>query len=151
MAYINNFYKVSDSLSCSGQPSEAQLKELAAQNYQAVINLGLLDTLYALKDEKASVKGLGMLYYHIPVLFETPQVSSLLAFIERMSKLSGKKTHVHCAANFRGICFTGMWLYYKGLKTEQEMTNMIEDIWHPDSVWQSFLEEGTAYIKSHKQ
>jgi len=50
MAYINNFYKISDTLSCSGQPSEAQLRELAAQKYQVIINLGLLDTLYALKD-----------------------------------------------------------------------------------------------------
>ena len=151
MAHINNFYKVSDTLSCSGQPSEAQLKELAAQKYQVIINLGLLDTLYALKDEKGFVKALNMAYYHIPVLFETPEINSLDTFIKRMNQHEDKKIHIHCAANFRGICFAGLWLYYKDLKTKAEMMDMIEELWHPDSIWQSFLEDGVAYIDDQKQ
>jgi protein tyrosine phosphatase (PTP) superfamily phosphohydrolase (DUF442 family) len=151
MAYINNFYKVSDILSCSGQPSEAQLKELAAQKYQIIINLGLLDTLYALKDEKGFVKALNMAYYHIPVLFESPELIKLETFIKRMDQHEGKKIHIHCASNFRGICFTGLWLYYKGLKTKDEVMGMIEEFWHPDSTWQLFLSDSIAYIESQQQ
>ena len=151
MAHINNFYEVSDKLSCSGQPTEAQLKELEALHYQVIINLGLTDTLYALKDEKGLVKALGMAYYHVPVSFETPAISDLAAFVKRMNQHADKKIHVHCASNFRGICFTGLWLYYKGLKTKQEMTDMIEELWHPDSVWQAFLNDGIKYIETQKQ
>lgn len=150
MAYIKNFYQVTDLISCSGQPTEAQLIELEEQGYEVIINLGLLDTLYALKDEKASVKALGMYYLHIPVLFETPQLTDLSAFIDKMSRHDGKKIHIHCAANFRGICFAGLWLYYKGIKTADEMMNIIGELWLPDTTWQAFIKDGVAYIDDQK-
>jgi protein tyrosine phosphatase (PTP) superfamily phosphohydrolase (DUF442 family) len=146
MIYIHNFREISDTLSCSGQPTEEQLKELAAQQYQVIVNLGLSDTKYSLPDEAASVKQSGMDYCHIPVLFDNPQISDLAAFIQSMDKKTGKKILVHCAANYRASCFTALYLYYITEMTEDEIIDMIGDVWQPDHIWQSFLEEGIAYI-----
>jgi protein tyrosine phosphatase (PTP) superfamily phosphohydrolase (DUF442 family) len=147
MSSIYNFQEVSGVLACSGQPREGQLALIAANGYKVVINLGLLDTKYALKDEASSVKNLGLTYYHIPVLFDSPQMDSLKAFIETMNEHAGEKTLVHCAANYRASAFMGLYLFSKTEMTEEEMTDFIENIWRPDHVWEDFIEDGVAYIK----
>ena len=135
-------------LSCSGQPTEEQIKALAAQQYQVVVNLGLSDTKYSLPDESASVKQLGMNYYHIPVLFDDPQINDLDVFIKYMDEHAGKKTLVHCAANYRASCFTALYLYYLKEIDEEEITNIVGEVWQPDHIWESFLEEGIAHINT---
>jgi protein tyrosine phosphatase (PTP) superfamily phosphohydrolase (DUF442 family) len=148
MSALYNFHKVSDMLACSGQPREGQLPSIAADGYQAIINLGLTDAKYALTDEARSVEGLGMAYHHIPVLFDNPQIDDLRSFIDKMNEHVNEKTLVHCAANYRASVFTGLYLLAAGKLNEEEMTSFIEQIWQPDAVWQQFLEEGIDYIKN---
>jgi len=40
---IKNFIEVSGQLGTAGQPSEAQLREVADAGFEVVVNLGLLD------------------------------------------------------------------------------------------------------------
>ncbi len=147
MSAIYNFHKVSDLLACSGQPREGQLPSVAADGYKVVINLGLLDGKYALTDEAASVKDLGITYHHIPVLFDNPQIDDLTLFIDKMNEHANDKTLVHCAANYRASVFTGLYLLSAKKLNEEEMQELIEEVWQPDAIWQQFLEEGTEYIK----
>src|SRR5258708_6749215 len=112
MDFIYNFLRISDDLSCSGQPREAQLSAIAADGYKVVINLGLADGKYALSDEAQSVKQLGMVYHHIPVMFDNPQIGELTAFINVMNQHKSEKTLVHCAANYRASAFTGLYLFH---------------------------------------
>ena len=135
-------------LACSGQPTEEQIKALSAQQYQVVINLGLCDAKYSLPDEATSVKQLGMDYYHIPVLFDDPQIDDVAVFIKCMDENAGKKALVHCAANYRASCFTALYLYYLKEINDEEITNIVGEIWQPDHKWESFLEEGVAYINA---
>lgn len=148
MSYIYNFHQISDVLACSGQPQEDQLKTIAADGYQAVINLGLSDSKYALADEAASVKGLGLAYRHLPIAFENPQIAELADFISIMKDHTHDKTLVHCAANYRASVFTGLYLLAINELDEEKMQQMIEDVWQPDDTWQQFIEEGIAYINS---
>jgi protein tyrosine phosphatase (PTP) superfamily phosphohydrolase (DUF442 family) len=147
MSAIYNFNKVSDLLACSGQPGEGQLPSIATDGYKVVINLGLLDGKYALADEAASVKNLGIAYHHIPVLFDNPQIDDLTSFIDIMNEHASEKTLVHCAANYRASVFTGLYLLSAKKLNEEEMQELIEEVWQPDAIWQQFLEEGTEYIK----
>jgi protein tyrosine phosphatase (PTP) superfamily phosphohydrolase (DUF442 family) len=147
MRSIYNFRKISEQLSCSGQPTEEQLKQLADDKYMVIVNLGLLNTKYSLPHEDELVESLGMDYHHIPVLFDNPQISELADFINYMDGHSGKKTIVHCAANYRASVFTGLYLFAAAKLDEKEMQEFIEDVWQPDAVWQQFLEEGLEYIK----
>ena len=147
MRSIYNFRKISEQLSCSGQPTEEQLKQLATEKYDAIVNLGLLNTKYSLPNEDEIAAALGIYYYHIPVLFDNPQITELADFINYMDEYSSKKTIVHCAANYRASVFTGLYLFAAAKLNEKEMQQFIEEVWQPDAVWQQFLEEGLEYIK----
>jgi protein tyrosine phosphatase (PTP) superfamily phosphohydrolase (DUF442 family) len=147
MSAIYNFHKISDKLACAGQPSEGQLPSIADEGYQVVINLGLTDGKYALKDEASSVKELDMAYHHIPVLFEAPQVNDLESFIGLMNKHEDEKVFVHCAANYRASVFTGLYLFSANKLDEEGLQEFIENVWQPDPTWQSFIEEGIEFLK----
>jgi protein tyrosine phosphatase (PTP) superfamily phosphohydrolase (DUF442 family) len=138
---IYNFKQVSELLACSGQPRDGQLQALAANGYQVIVNLGLLNTKYALKDESASVTALGLEYYHLPILFDDPKTEDLLAFIKIMGQHQNDKTLVHCAANYRASAFTGLYLLATGKLDEDAMHEFIEEVWQPDAVWDQFIEK----------
>ena len=149
MSAIYNFHKVSDLLACSGQPREGQLRSIADDGYRMIINLGLADGKYALADEAASVKQLGIIYHHIPVQFDNPQLSELLEFIGLMNKHEDDKKLVHCAANYRASAFTGLYLFSKNEMDEEGMESFIGDIWQPDATWQAFIEESLEFLKEN--
>lgn len=150
MSAIFNFHKISDMLACAGQPREEQLASIAGEGYKAVINLGLADGKYALKDEAASVKEFGMEYHHIPVVFENPQMDDLASFIALMNKYENEKIFVHCAANYRASVFTGLYLFAADKLNEKEMQDFIEEVWNPDQVWQLFIEDGLDCLSGQK-
>jgi uncharacterized protein (TIGR01244 family) len=145
---IYNFQKISDSLACAGQPREEQLASVAEDGYQVIINLGLANGKYALGDEAASVKALGLTYHHIPVQFDDPQLDELRSFVALMNKHAGEKTLVHCAANYRASAFTGLYLFSAGKLDKEEVQSFIEDVWQPDGIWQQFIEESVEFLKS---
>jgi len=150
MSAIYNFHKVSGLLACAGQPREGQLPSIAAEGYKVVINLGLTDGKYALNDEAASVKALGMDYYHIPVAFDNPQITDLESFISLMDDHAHEKTLVHCAANYRASVFTGLYLFSKNELDEDGLQSFIEEVWQPDPVWQSFIEDNLEGMKGER-
>jgi len=149
MSSIHNFQKVSDLLACSGQPRESQLAAIADDGYQVIVNLGLSDGKYALADEASSVKNLGLTYHHIPVVFDNPQIDELTSFIGLMNNHTNDKTLVHCAANYRAVVFTSLYLFATDQLDEEKMQELIEEVWQPDGTWQQFLEESTEYIKEN--
>ncbi len=148
MSSIYNFHQVNDTLACAGQPREGQLASIAEDGYKVVINLGLTDGKYALADEAATVKALGLTYHHIPVQFDNPQLDELTAFIADMQQHDGEKILVHCAANYRASAFTGLYLFAEGKLSEEQMQQFIEAIWQPDAVWQQFIDESVEWLKS---
>ena len=151
MKPIYQFEQISDHLACSGQPTEEQFKEFVAGKFDIVINLGLLDTKYALENEKKLVLSLGMDYFHIPVVFEDPRLSELLLFISHMYQNEGKNILVHCAANYRASTFVGLYLFANESLQEEEVRDFVEDVWQPNTTWSKFLAEGIDHIKSQKK
>ena len=151
MSSIYNFNQISDLLACSGQPWEGQLATIADDGYQVVVNLGLADSKYALADEAASVKNLGLTYHHIPVVFDNPQIDELVDFIQVMNQHTNEKILVHCAANYRASVFTGLYLLATEQLTEEKVQEFIEEVWQPDGIWQQFIEESIEYINSQSE
>jgi protein tyrosine phosphatase (PTP) superfamily phosphohydrolase (DUF442 family) len=145
---IKNLLYVSDRLSCAGQPDQSQLSKIAAAGFEVVINLGLSDGKYALPDEAASVTRLGLAYYHIPVLFESPQPGDLLSFIKVMRQHHAEKKLVHCAVNYRASAFTGLYLFAISQLTEDELHSFIAQIWNPNPIWQQFIEEACLQFRA---
>ena len=141
MNSIYNFHQVSGTLACAGQPTEEQLKQLAGEQYQVIINLAPNGGKFSLPDEAASVKTLGIAYCHIPVIFNNPQQSELDDFIDLMNLHCEKKVLVHCVANYRASAFTGLYFFKTGKLNKDQTQAFIEDVWQPDDIWQQFIDE----------
>ena len=142
---IYNYRKLSDTLATAGQPGEAQLGLIALAGFEVVINLGLSDTEYALADEAALVKALGLAYEHVPVSWVCPQVADVECFFELMARYAGKKLFVHCAANKRVSVFVALHrILNQGWHRQQAMADVLA-IWEPDHTWNAFIETALAH------
>lgn len=137
---IYNFRAVDDRLATSGQPTETQLREVAAQGFEVVINLALHDDpRYSLPDETALVKGLDMQYVHIPIPFDAPQTEHLMRFIDAMRAAEGRKVFLHCAANMRATAFLSLYLHNERNLPQSEAFKTMQSLWEPDEVWRRFI------------
>jgi protein tyrosine phosphatase (PTP) superfamily phosphohydrolase (DUF442 family) len=137
---IRGFLSLSDKLATAGQPSEEQIRELAAEGFELVINLGLLDPRYCLKDEAGLVRALGMEYCHIPVDFQAPGSEDLRCFFQAMDASNGKKVFVHCAANYRVSSFISLYGQVKFGWSVEQAEEHIGRLWKPDKIWRGFIE-----------
>jgi protein tyrosine phosphatase (PTP) superfamily phosphohydrolase (DUF442 family) len=137
---IKNFVPIDDRVVTAGQPTEAQLAEVAAAGFEVVVNLGLLDPSYCLPDEAGVVASLGLAYRHIPVRFEAPTPEDFRAFVETMDGLADRRVFVHCAGNFRVSVFVALWGELRLGWTRERADHLIERLWRPSLVWSAFLE-----------
>jgi protein tyrosine phosphatase (PTP) superfamily phosphohydrolase (DUF442 family) len=141
---IKNFVAVSERLGTAGQPSEAQLRDVAGAGFDVVVNLGLLDPRYCLADEAASAASLGLAYHHIPVNFDAPQPDDLRRFLEVMDAAKDQKVFVHCAANYRVSSFVALYGESRlGWSPEQGDAH-IRRVWEPNPTWAQFIDDARA-------
>jgi len=141
---IKNYRSVSPDLATAGQPTEAQIKEVAEAGFDAVVNLGLLDPRYCLPDEAGLVRSLGLEYFHIPVDFQAPLRGDLEKFFEAMAACDHKRVFVHCAANYRVSCFVSLYGQARLGWSLAEAQAHIAALWEPNEVWSAFLADSRA-------
>ncbi len=138
---IYHYLPAGPTLATSGQPTEEQLKAIAANGYQVVINLALhTDPRYSLQDEAKSVQALGLEYVHIPVEFAAPTPDDLERFFAAMEIHKAKRIWVHCAANYRVTAFVGLHRYLREGHSEDDAFALMRDVWQPNEIWSDFLE-----------
>jgi uncharacterized protein (TIGR01244 family) len=142
LSAIHNYRAVDDRLGTSGQPTEAQLADVARAGFASVINLALHDDpRYSLADEAGTVRSLGLDYVHIPVQFAAPKQSELQAFFEAMDARTGEKVWVHCAANYRVTVFLGLYRMIRQGWPRERAFELMNGLWKPNDVWAAFIEE----------
>ena len=138
---IYNYRKIPNLIETSGQPSKQELKLIAKNGYEVVINLAptsiiegsVINEAEILENEKVK-------YIHIPVDFLKPNEMNFKKFVSNLEDNKNKKIWVHCAANIRVSAF--VYKYRKDvlkLPHEQIIGDM-ESIWTPNKIWNSFLE-----------
>ncbi len=139
---IYHYLKVNDNLVTAGQPTEPQLRSVADEQFTAVINLATIDPRYSLEDEAGLIKGLGMAYFHIPVVWEAPQEQDFLDFDEVMRKLKGQKILVHCAANFRVTAFYSLYAMKHLAWSASQAESFRSQIWQGSNypIWDAFIQ-----------
>jgi uncharacterized protein (TIGR01244 family) len=106
---IYHYRRVDERISTGGQPSEEQLASAAADGFEVVINLATFDPERSLPDEGASAHDHGMEYHHIPVVWDNPRDEDFSEFDRVMSESAGKRTLVHCMANYRATAFFALY------------------------------------------
>jgi protein tyrosine phosphatase (PTP) superfamily phosphohydrolase (DUF442 family) len=137
---IRNFRRIDDRVATGGQPTEAQLRDIADAGFGCVINLALTTSTDALADEPASVRALGLDHLHIPVDFETPTAEDYERFAAAMRERRGRDVFVHCAANYRvSVCFAIHRVTVLGWHREAALA-AVRDVWEPDAVWTAFFD-----------
>jgi len=137
---IRNFVLVSDDLATAGQPSEAQMKDVARAGFDIVVNLGLLDPRYCLADEAGLAESLGMTYLHVPVDFAAPRLEDLDQFFDVMQLSRGKKVFAHCAANYRVSSFVALYGEATLGWSAEEADAHIRRVWTPNETWSNFID-----------
>ncbi|WP_066655495.1 MULTISPECIES: protein tyrosine phosphatase family protein [unclassified Sphingomonas] len=147
---ILNWRRLSPALTSSGQPSEAQLGEIAALGISDVINLGPHEHVKALPDEAASVAALGMRYSYIPVDFAAPSEDDYAAFVAAMGEVeaAGRTVHVHCIVNARVSAF--LYRYRRDAIGEAAARKELESVWQPAGVWAAFIGDTPVEGAEHR-
>jgi uncharacterized protein (TIGR01244 family) len=148
LPHILNWRRISPLLTTSGQPSEAELAQIAAQGVVTVINLGPHDNKGALDDEAGTLAALGMGYVYIPVDFEAPTQDDFERFCEAVARSSAQMVHVHCIYNARVSAF-----FYRhaceGHGDKDAAFARMDSIWRPGGVWARFIGEERCIDDPH--
>ncbi len=139
LAQLYNYHRLSNAIVTAGQPTVEQFSTIAKQGIEVVINLGLADADYVLPNERGLVQSLGLVYEHIPVEWEQPQVEDFEQFADCMRRHEHRKRLVHCAANKRVSTFMALYrVLEEGRSIEQAMEDL-EAVWQPNPIWQNFI------------
>jgi uncharacterized protein (TIGR01244 family) len=138
-----NFRRVSDTITTSGTVEPGDLRSLAAEGYDVVVNLLPDDGTRAVADEGDIVRGQGLEYVHIPVDFVAPTRADYEAFAAAMDEHAGETVHVHCAANYRVSAFYGVYAVRTGSWIREEADVFVRDLWDPaeHGPWAKLLAE----------
>lgn len=139
---IANYRYVNDRLATAGQPTEAQLRAVAAAGYEVVINLAPHEDPRSLADEAALVHSLGLSYVNIPVPFASPDSDQLEAFFAAMQEAEqqGRRLFIHCLANKRVTAFLGLYAVLRKGQSEPAAFALMHDVWIPNEVWTAFIQ-----------
>lgn len=138
-----NFRVISGQVTTSGVVGADRLKGLAAQGYEALVNLLPDASEHAVADERDIVESQRVEYIYIPVDFQAPGRTDFARFSEALDRLSGRKIHIHCAANYRVSAFYSLYAVSRGRWSKDQAVDFINGLWRPADypAWSEFIEE----------
>ena len=140
LSKVFNYHNIDDLFATSGQPNAYQLRLIAKNGYEAVINLAPNSVFEGSVINEAEILTANKVkYIHIPVNFNKPKNEDFLKFVNCVEENKDKKIWIHCAANMRVSAF--VYKYRRDI-LKLEDSKIIEDmnlIWSPNNVWSSFL------------
>lgn len=135
---ISNYIKINNQISTAGQPTKKEFKQIANEGFEVVINLAMHNK-GALKKEDKIVSKNGMMYIHLPITWEAPEVDRLKLFLKILESFEkeNKKIFIHCIKNYRASVF--MHLYKKFVWREKDSEFIAPVEYVPNEVWQRIL------------
>ena len=147
---IYNARVVSDRLLTSGQPTEEQFRYLATEGFHTVINLAPYESGRSVAHEAELVGSLGMIYYHIPVVWDAPKDTDFAAFELAMANIGTHKTLIHCIANFRVTAFYSLYAQKHLGWSVAQAEAFRASIWEGSDVpvWRTFIARMQAQLNA---
>ena len=136
---LKNYYKISEMLHTSAQPTIDQFSRIRDSAIETIINLAEINSPDAIENEADIVYKNSMDYIHIPIDFEKPSVGELESFFNIMTQQSDKKILVHCAYNWRVSCFVYLYRILKKDVLREIAEKDMLNVWQPNETWQSFI------------
>jgi protein tyrosine phosphatase (PTP) superfamily phosphohydrolase (DUF442 family) len=136
---IQDFYDLSPLALTSGQPTAEEFQSIKDAGCELVINLAQINESSGLIGEDTLVKGLGMDYIPIPVIWTQPLPVDLEAFFEAMRQNNGRKIYVHCIRNMRVSAFIFLYRVLQLGVEEKDARLDLRMIWDPNEIWSAFI------------
>lgn len=148
LEHLPAFLPVSPHLLTAGQPAPNDFALIAQSGVQVVINLAPPGAHHYLADEAQLALENGMVYAHLPILFQQPLVSDFMSFAGVMNAHQGRIVLVHCAANVRVSVM--IYLYRTLIEGEDESIARARmfQIWSPDATWSRFIDDVRAALEN---
>jgi protein tyrosine phosphatase (PTP) superfamily phosphohydrolase (DUF442 family) len=141
LSEIKNYREYSPLFASAGQPSETQLEQLKDEGFERVVYIAFANSKGAIANEDQIVKDLGMEYAQVPVIWEAPIKADFNAFAAVMQSAPGKKTLLHCQANYRASAFAFLYrVLYEQVSIEEAKADM-NTVWKPDGPWKKLIFE----------
>jgi protein tyrosine phosphatase (PTP) superfamily phosphohydrolase (DUF442 family) len=139
LSELTNYRAYSPMLSSSGQPSAEQLEAVRDAGFERVVFLALTDSEGSIANEDSIVKGLGMEFVHIPVIWDSPSPDDVALFTALMSGAPRKKALVHCQVNFRASTFSFLYRVLHADVPVGEAKDDLNSVWVPDDQWKQLI------------
>jgi uncharacterized protein (TIGR01244 family) len=140
-----NFRPVDETLATAGLPTPEQLRSVAGNGFEVVINLAPDNNPpHSLPGEAQIVRSLGLEYVHIPVKFSEPTERDLIEFCDAMDANRSRKKFVHCAANKRVSVFVSLYRVLRLGWDPEPAFDLVRSLWEPDPVWRNFIDQMLA-------
>ncbi len=136
---LKNYYKISEMLHTSAQPTIDQFSRIKDSDIEIIINLAEINSPDAIENEAEIVYKNSMDYIHIPVDFKKPSNDELESFFNIMAQQSSKNILVHCAYNWRVSCFVYLYRVLKQDVLEEIAKKDMLNVWQPNETWESFI------------
>lgn len=141
---IYNFIQIDDLVATSGQPTADQFRRAREAGYEVVINLAPDGLETSLPEQAELLAALDIEYHHIPVPWSEPKLDQLEHFAALMMATRGRRTLVHCQANYRVTAFFALYAAQLGW-SEEDSQALIDRIWSSrpgfqmDDTWKGFI------------
>jgi len=121
-----------------------QFRDAREAGYEVVINLAPDGLESSLAGEAELLRSLGFEYYHIPVPWNDPKLEYLEQFERIMLETSGKRTLVHCQANYRVTVFFACHAMARLGWSEEQANALVGRVWltpkiENEEVWRDLL------------
>ncbi|MEM1412841.1 MAG: protein tyrosine phosphatase family protein [Pseudomonadota bacterium] len=141
-----NFIEYEPGFASSGQPTPAQLVDLAKRGYERIVYLAFSDHKTSLEGLDRHAENAGLQYVQIPVVWDAPSAADYALFAAVMKANQDQPTLVHCQVNFRASAFAFLHrVIEQGVPVAQAKADM-NRIWTPTAGWNEFL---FAVLKAH--
>lgn len=144
VSHIDNYLEISAQIGSGGQPLPGDFAALAQAGYEVVINLAMPGTPEAVPEEDWLVTQTGMLYVHLPVVWEAPDPSQVQRFCDLMDLYRDQKVFVHCIKNMRVAAFLFVYRVCRQHVDRTEAEADLHRIWRPHGVWKRLVETALA-------
>ena len=138
-----NVVEITPRLVTSGQPSARALAQLAARGYGEVIYLAPTSVPGAVADEAEIVSHQGLKYVNLPIRFAEPTPQDYERLAAELGAASGpgagRKTLVHCEANFRASSMVFLYRTIALKEDPQVAYESVSRVWTPTGAWRRYI------------
>ncbi|MEQ8861640.1 MAG: protein tyrosine phosphatase family protein [Pseudomonadales bacterium] len=136
---VLNYRAYSPTFASAGQPTREQFALIRDAGFERVVYIAFSDGGQAIADEDVVVKGLGMRYLHIPVVWSDPLPEEFETFAAFMRQAPDAKTLLHCQVNARATAFSFLYrVIYEDVPVAEAKADM-NTVWQPNQTWRDFI------------